>query len=104
NLTRHCFSLPLAPVAVTWTSMLSPADAEPEPPPFEQWFLLVEFTVHEMSIAPVVLSITATNTVSLPVTLALESAYRLFGAAPLFGVGPARSLLFDHPVVFAGQD
>jgi hypothetical protein len=46
---------------------LSPAAAVPEPA-LEQWFFEVESTVHDSSVAPVVLSITATTAVSPPVT------------------------------------
>jgi hypothetical protein len=80
---------PLAPVAVSLTSMLSPAAAAPDPLLFEQLLLVVQLTVHESSVAPVVLSITATSMVSVPVTAAFESAYRLVTVAPLAGVGPA---------------
>jgi hypothetical protein len=53
--------LPLEPEAVTLTSMFSPAAAELDPLVFEQWFTVVELTVHESSVAPVVLSMTATK-------------------------------------------
>jgi hypothetical protein len=53
--------------------MFSPAAAEPDELAFEQLFLVVESTVQESSVAPVVLSITATSTVSAPLTAALES-------------------------------
>ena len=83
--------------------MLSPAAAEPDPLAFEQWFTVVELTVHESSVAPVVLSMTARSTVSVPVTVAFESAYRLVTVAPFSGVGPARRVLSAKPLVFVGQ-
>jgi hypothetical protein len=67
-------SLQLEPVAVSLTSMSSPAAAEPDPLVFVQVFLLVELTVQERSVAPVVLSTTATTALSEPVTDAFVSA------------------------------
>ena len=72
------------------TSMFSPAAAEPDSVVFEQWFTVVESTLHESRVVPVVLSIAATSTVSEPFTVAFESADRLVSAAPPAGVGPAR--------------
>jgi len=54
--------------------MLSPATAEPDPLAFEQLCGVALVTVHESSVAPVLLSMTATSTVSVPLTLALVSA------------------------------
>ena len=73
------------PGAVTWTSMFSPAAAEPDPLVFEQ-LLLPAVTVHESSGLPVVLSMTATSAVSVPLSVVFVSAYRLVTVAPLAGV------------------
>src|ERR1017187_1038269 len=93
----------MLPDEVTLTSMLSPAAAEPDPLVFEQLPLLAALTVNESSVTPVVLSMTATVAVSVPLTFALVSAYRLVTVAPLAGVGPANRPLFENPIVFAGQ-
>jgi two-component system, NarL family, response regulator DegU len=95
--------LPLGPVAVTLTSILSPAAAEPYPLAFEQWFLAAELTVHESSVAPVVLSMTATRTVSVPVSAAFASPYKLVTVDPPAGVGLARRRLAENPVTAAGE-
>src|SRR5689334_5040621 len=87
---------------VSLTSMLSSAAAEPEPLALEQWSLVVESTVHESSVPPVVLSMTATRTVSEPLIDALESAYRFVTAPPLAGIG-ARRVLLEKPVVLAAH-
>jgi hypothetical protein len=42
--------LPLEPVAVILTSILSPAAGGPDPLAFEQSFLVVELTAHESSV------------------------------------------------------
>src|ERR1700694_2807282 len=90
-------------MAVSLTSMLSPAATGPELPGLEQLPLLVLSIVHASSVAPVVLSTTATTTVSVPVTVVVESAYSSLTIAPLSGVGPARRLLLLKPLVFGGQ-
>ena len=51
-----------------------------------------------------VLSMTATSAVSVPVSVELVSAYRSVTVAPLTGVGAARRLLYAQPVAFAGQE
>jgi hypothetical protein len=55
--------------------------------------LLVEVTVQEMSVAPVVLSMTETSALSVLVKVALVSAYRFVTVSPLAGAGPASRLL-----------
>jgi hypothetical protein len=91
-----------APLAVILTSILSPGAAEPDPLEFEQVPFVLELTVHESSVAPVVLSMTATPTFSVPLSVVFDSAYTLVTVAPLAGV-PANRLLVDRPVDFAGQ-
>jgi hypothetical protein len=59
---------------------------------FEQ-LLLPVVTVHVRSVAAVVLSMTATVAVSVPLSVVFMSAYRLVTVAPLAGVGPASRLL-----------
>jgi hypothetical protein len=49
--------------------------------------------VHERSVEPVVLSITATVAVSEPLGVVFVSAYRLVTVSPLAGAGPASRLL-----------
>ena len=65
--------------------------------------LFVALISHESSVFSVVLSMTATTTLSVPVTVAFESAYRSVTVAPLAGVGPARKGLSEKPTVFEGQ-
>jgi len=62
------------PLGVIFTSTLSPGAAEPDSLVFEQLWLLVEVTVHDRSVAPVVLSITDTSALSLLLKPALVSA------------------------------
>src|ERR1039458_4108286 len=87
-----------------FTSILSPGAAEPDSLAFEQLRLLVEVTVQDSSVLPVVLSITDTSALSLLLSVALVSAYRLFTSSPLAGAGPARRLLSVLPLVARGQE
>jgi hypothetical protein len=87
--------LQFEPLPVALTSMLSPGAAERESLAFERLRLLEEVTVQESSVAPVVLSITDTSTLSLLLSVALVSAYRLFTISPLAGAGPASRLLSE---------
>jgi hypothetical protein len=90
-------------VAVILTSSLSRTAALPVVTLFVQLFLLVEFTVHVSSVALVVLSMTSTTAVSLPLTVALVFAARFDTVAPLAGIGSESSLLAEYPLVATGH-
>jgi hypothetical protein len=64
---------------------------------------LVEFTVHVSSTALVVLSMTSTTAVSVPLTVALVFAARFDTVGPLAGIASESSLLAEKPLVAAGQ-